>query len=282
MALFARWGRGVGAMIAGRWSWAQRRVQARHTSAYSNRPSSGRDSRSAMERQQWVGAAVKPVTRSAVACWDQRTQAWLQRVTAPKMKSMSNPRHPSPLAGRSVIRSLRGPISRGFTLVELIFVVGIVAILAAVAAPGVTGFITSRRVEDVAQRLNDSISQGRIEAVKRNVPILLCADASITNGACNLAPVAADWAKGWRLCYDADGDGVCDVATADNPNPIRLQAAVNPTVRLTGPTSRLRFNPNGSLSASSFVEFEARPDLTTTPRWLVRFAASGAFSIRKG
>ena len=171
---------------------------------------------------------------------------------------------------------------RGFSLVELMVVIGIVAVLTAVVAPSVMGFVTSRRVEDVARKVNDALSQGRIEAVKRNIPILLCADATITDGSCNLAPAAADWAKGWRLCYDVDANGVCDASTSDNPNPIRVQRAVNASVKLTGPLSRLRFNPNGSLSASSFTGFEASPGQASSPRWLVQFAASGAFSVRKG
>ena len=171
--------------------------------------------------------------------------------------------------------------ARGVTLVELMVVVGILAILAAVVGPGVMGFVTSRRVEDVAQRLNDSVAQGRIEAVKRNSPVLLCADASIIDGSCNVAPTSTDWAKGWRLCYDIDADGICDTGTTNNPNPIRLQGAVNSAVALTGPASRVRFNPNGSLTASSFTDFEARPGNAAAPRWLVKFAASGAFSVRK-
>lgn len=170
---------------------------------------------------------------------------------------------------------------RGVTLVELLIVVGVLAILATVVAPGVMGFVTSRQVEDVARRLNDSIAQGRIEAVKRNASILLCADASVADGSCNAAPASTDWAKGWRLCYDIDADGVCDAGTANNPNPIRQQAAVGGSVKLTGPASRLRFNPNGSLSASSFTDFESRTGSAASPRWLVRFAASGAFSVRK-
>ncbi len=170
----------------------------------------------------------------------------------------------------------------GVTMIELLFVVVVLALLAAVVAPGIMGFVASRRVEDVARRLNDSLAQGRIEAVKRNSPVLLCADASISNGSCNAAPAAADWAKGWRLCYDVDGNGACDAGTAADPNPIRLQAAVNPAVKLTGPASRLRFNPNGSVSASSFIDFESRPNVVGgLPLWLVRFAASGAFSVRK-
>ncbi|WP_418321153.1 GspH/FimT family pseudopilin [Piscinibacter sakaiensis] len=89
-------------------------------------------------------------------------------------------------------------------------------------------------------------------------------------------------AKGWRLCYDVNADGVCDAGSADDPNPIRLQVAVNSNVRLIGPASRIRFNPNGSLTASSFADFVATPGPGATPRWLVRFAASGALSVRKG
>lgn len=172
--------------------------------------------------------------------------------------------------------------ARGVTLIELAFVVALTALLATIVAPGLIGFVTSRRVEDVARRLNDAIAQGRIEAVKRNAPMLLCADASVTDGSCNAAPAAADWAKGWRLCFDADANGACDTGSTDDPNPVRLQASISQAVKLIGPASRIRFNPNGSVTASSFVDFETTAANATTARWLVKFAASGAFSVRKG
>lgn len=171
--------------------------------------------------------------------------------------------------------------SRGLTLVELVVVVSILALLASIAVPSMAQFVSARRVEDAARRLSDTLAMGRLEAVKRNSPVLLCADAAVTGSACNSAPAADDWAKGWRLCYDANVDGQCDAGRADDPNPLRVQPAVNAAVRLTGPASRLRFNPDGTVTSSSFSEFSMVAANVSTLRWLVRFAASGAFSARK-
>lgn len=170
---------------------------------------------------------------------------------------------------------------RGFTIIELMIVVLLVAVLAALAAPNMSTFVTSRRVEDAARRLAEDMAAARNEAIKRNATILLCADASVTTSACQASPASGDWAKGWRLCYDLNGDGSCDVGKADDPNPIRVQPAINTTVNLVGPASRIRFNSNGTLTVTDFTNFDARGAGSSTARWLVRFAASGAISARK-
>jgi type IV fimbrial biogenesis protein FimT len=167
----------------------------------------------------------------------------------------------------------------GVTLIELMVVVALLAILAALAAPGMARFATTRLVEDVARRLAEDMAMARNEAVKRNASVLLCADASLTS--CNAPSTAAVWSKGWRVCFDANDDGSCDASSATDTNPVRVQPSISATVTLSGPLSRVRFNAQGTATASSFARFEVRGVSDTGPQWQVRFSASGVISVGK-
>ena len=169
----------------------------------------------------------------------------------------------------------------GFTLIELMVSVALLGVLAALAAPNMGQFLASRRVEDVARRLGDDLTLARNEAVKRNASVLVCADASVTTTACAATPLATEGAKGWRVCYDVAAGGTCSAGSTADPNPIRLQAAVNASVVLTGPAARLQFNPNGSMTSAVAVSFAASAVGRSTPLWTVNSAPSGAISVRK-
>jgi Tfp pilus assembly protein FimT len=172
--------------------------------------------------------------------------------------------------------------SLGFTLVEGMVVVAVVGLLSALVAPNFSAFIAARQVEALARRYADDMALGRSEAIKRNASVLMCADASVTNGSCAAAPASLDWSRGWRLCYDANNDGVCDTGSSSDPNPIRTQPAMSSAVAMAGPTSRLRFNANGTVNSTSFANLEARSLAAATSKWVIRFGASGAVSVRKG
>jgi type IV fimbrial biogenesis protein FimT len=166
---------------------------------------------------------------------------------------------------------------RGFTLIEAMVVVAILAILAAVAVPNMTALIEARRVEGVARKVSADTLFARSESIKRNAPVLMCAGLS---GDCEATPAAADWASGWRICVDRDNNSACDAGTAADPNPIRTQDAQNAT-QLAGPETRMRFNADGTMTASTAVLFTSRSSKLQGTQWAVRLANSGASSIRK-
>lgn len=175
--------------------------------------------------------------------------------------------------------SSHGFKQRGFTLIEAMTAVAILAILASIALPGMAQFLAARRVEDAARRIGEDLAFARNEAVKRNSPVLMCAGAS---GACEDAPATTDWATGWRVCYDPNADGACEATDAKDPNPMRTISAVTNTITVTGPTSRLSFNPNGTITSTNFTQFTVASTSATTSNWTVRIAASGAISVRRG
>lgn len=67
---------------------------------------------------------------------------------------------------------------RGFTLVELMIVVGIVAIMAVLAFPSFSQQIMQDRVVTTANQLNSVYRFARSEAVKRDIDVKLVVSAS--------------------------------------------------------------------------------------------------------
>jgi len=109
----------------------------------------------------------------------------------------------------------------GFTAIELLIVMVIVAILLAVAAPGIERMIRVQRVKTASFDVFSSLSLARSEAIKRNVSV-------------TLTPTGGNWANGWTI---ADA----------NANVVRQQQALGNGVALTGPAS-LTYTGSGRLS----------------------------------
>ena len=73
--------------------------------------------------------------------------------------------------GRSLAARPRRRAGRGFTLVELMTVVSIVAILVTVAAPSFAEMVATQRVRAAASALTESLWLARAEATKRNTDV---------------------------------------------------------------------------------------------------------------
>jgi type IV fimbrial biogenesis protein FimT len=90
----------------------------------------------------------------------------------------------------------------GFTLLEAIFVMAIVAIALAAAAPTLRDTMSNMRMAAQSSDLVADLALARSEAVKRNVQVFICA----SNDGARCA--GTDWRAGWVIFPDADGVGV--------------------------------------------------------------------------
>ena len=121
--------------------------------------------------------------------------------------------------------------SRGVTAIELMVVVAIIAVLAALAGPSFTPLIERWRVRDAAETLTSSIYYARSEAIKRGGNIIII--KSPNSGACTTADGNTQWGCGWRIFFDANGNRAQDTCVpANTPNECDLQVTAAPT-RLT-------------------------------------------------
>jgi type IV fimbrial biogenesis protein FimT len=72
------------------------------------------------------------------------------------------------------------------TLIEVMVVVAVLAIVSAVAAPGLRSFATSQRAKTLSYDLVADLLVARSEALKRNLPV-------------SVTPLGSTWATGWRV-----------------------------------------------------------------------------------
>lgn len=86
------------------------------------------------------------------------------------------------------------PRTKGFTLIELMVVIALVAILASLAAPSFQRSIAQRKVSEAASDLMISTLQARSAAITNNQQAIV------------QALVTTDWSKGWRIYVDVDKD----------------------------------------------------------------------------
>jgi len=133
---------------------------------------------------------------------------------------------------------------RGFTLIELMATIAVLAVLITIAAPDLSQFIVRNRLTGQANQLLGDLSLTRSEAAARHTPVTICAAASAT--ACAGAGTS-NWESGWIVFVDSDGDG----AMAATTDIIKYVAAPggNSTIVSSGftNTDRLTYRPFGGL-----------------------------------
>lgn len=142
---------------------------------------------------------------------------------------------------------------RGFTVIEIIIVVAIGAVLAAIGIPSMRDMLNSTRQSSAVSLIVSDLNQARGEAIKRNERMLVCRrNAAGDNCVAGAAPV--NWQAGWVVCVEGAVADQCAAATADFPNPVIVRPPLDTSLTLTAPLAVVRYSPNSTVAAAT--EFE--------------------------
>jgi type IV fimbrial biogenesis protein FimT len=128
--------------------------------------------------------------------------------------------------------SARAPVQRGFTLVEMIAVMAIMAILAGVSASSFVWLNQSTQIRGAAFDLVADLDFARSEAVKRNDDVVV-------------APVGGLWANGWTV-------------TAGG-TVLRTRAALTAQIDFAAAPGTLTFDGAGRASLVTVGNFQICP-----------------------
>lgn len=107
-------------------------------------------------------------------------------------------------------RTFPQPRPPGFTLVELLAVLAVVAIALTLGAPSMGRLVTGSQLRLEASRIQGAVNLARSEAVRRNGPVSLCPSAYATGGALDCA---GDFSAGWIVFSNPDRDGEVDAGS---------------------------------------------------------------------
>lgn len=129
--------------------------------------------------------------------------------------------------------------NKGFTLIELMVSVAVLAIVLSIAVPSFKNILLNNRLNTTKDELRTAIQLARSEAIKRKEDIILCrANADLTQCAAD----GTDWSQAWLLLHKAEVLKIWEFGQG---------------IKVTGPATKMQFEGNGMLSDGYSFEIQA-------------------------
>ncbi|CAD7846467.1 MAG: hypothetical protein [Olavius algarvensis Gamma 3 endosymbiont] len=158
----------------------------------------------------------------------------------------------------------------GFTLLELVIVLALVAIVVAFAIPAMTTFAQNDRLTTNINILVGHLSYARSEAVKRSRQVNVCTS---TNGtSCG----GGGWHDGWMIYVDANNSSSFD----NGEEILRVQQALGNNNTITAPTTQFVYDDRGFIAAGGGATLDLCDDRSGNFGKQLQFNNTGRVSLR--
>jgi type IV fimbrial biogenesis protein FimT len=162
----------------------------------------------------------------------------------------------------------------GFSLVELMIVVMIVAIIGVIGGPVMIDTVKNNRVRAQADRILTTLNLTRSEAVKRNLPVSVCRSSNGTS-------CTGNWADGWIVFTNADADNTVDAGV---DQVIRVYEGLNAGYTLGGTLdgNSLTYFGDGSYAGGAGTINICSPDADPNRGWALMLNTVGRPRAKQG
>jgi len=156
---------------------------------------------------------------------------------------------------------LQATPSQGFTLIELMVTVAVVALLVVLGAPNLSRFMLDRSVATATDTFVSDLRYARSEALKRGQTVSVCIASTpdADTRSCAAAAGTAGYAAGWLVFVDLNGDG----ALGNTDTVLRVQQSL--ATRLTGATSNNAATAKAFTFMNNGLSTAAQSGVTFTP-----------------
>lgn len=153
---------------------------------------------------------------------------------------------------------------QGFSLIELMVTVAILAILLMIAAPSFTETIRNNRANALANNFVTSFQYTRSEAIKRNQRVTICPGRS---GDCG-----TDWSEGWRA----------QITTGGGTEVLKTWPPLDDNMTITGANNTITFNASGLLTSAAGAFTLAPSTCVGNNKRTIEITITGRSTISKG
>ena len=119
---------------------------------------------------------------------------------------------PPLISSKKPVKKVLGKF-RGFTLVELMVVVGIAALITALALPSFADFVQRFQIDRYAANLRGTINNARQQALRTGLETVVCKRVVMQNACSTLA--TDGYEKGWIVFHDQTAAFTATAASTD-------------------------------------------------------------------
>lgn len=174
---------------------------------------------------------------------------------------------------------------QGFTLIELMIVIAIVAILSALAFPNFRTMMLNNRLASATNNLIADLALARAESARQGKRVTLCISSNGTS--CSTTGTA--W-EGGRITFVDEttsgttgtvdsGERILRITEADAGSTITIVASGFTNSAGAGTTNYIQYRPNGALNSTTLGSFKICDDRTGNFGRIIDVATTGRASL---